>query len=140
MFLIHFKAMGLYVYASTESIMKNALKKVFLNKFFYEQIDTVDGDILKINCSGTIERSEFQTHQNFKFGGWYNDYDIYYTMHEQLLLDMCGCFGVDEDDIIMLLDYGYSADEIEAMLMDYDMISETVNAVKNMEEPYTICG
>ena len=53
---------------------------------------------------------------------------------------MCGCFGVDEDDVIMLLDYGYSADEIEAMLMDYDMISETVNAVKNMEEPYTICG
>ena len=60
--------------------------------------------------------------------------------NEQLLLDMCGCFGVDEDDVIMLLDYGYSADEIEAMLMDYDMISETVNAVKNMEEPYTICG
>ena len=140
MFLIHFKAMGLYVYTSTESIMKNALKKVFLNKFFYERIDTIDGDILKINCTGAIERSEFQTHQNFKFGDWYDDYDMYYTMHEQLLLDMCGCFGVDEDDVIMLLDYGYSADEIEAMLMDYDMISETVNAVKNMEEPYTICG
>ena len=140
MFLIHFKAMGLYVYTSTESIMKNALKKVFLNKFFYERIDTIDGDILKINCTGAIERSEFQTHQNFKFGDWYDDYDMYYTMHEQLILDMCGCFGVDEDDVIMLLDYGYSADEIEAMLMDYDMISETVNAVKNMEEPYTICG
>ena len=65
---------------------------------------------------------------------------MYYTMHEQLLLDMCGCFGVDEDDVITLLDYGYSTDEIEAMLMDYDMISETVNAVKNMEESYTICG
>ena len=140
MFLIHFKALGLFVYASTESIMKNALKKVFLNKFFYERIDTVDGDILKINCTGTIERSEFDTHRDFKFGGWYDDYDMYYTMHEQLILDMCGCFGVDEDDVIMLLDYGYSADEIEAMLMDYDMISETVNAVKNMEEPYTICG
>ena len=120
--------------------MKNALKKVFLNKFFYERIDTVDGDILKINCTGAIERSGFDTHRDLKFGGWYDDYDMYYTMHEQLILDMCGCFGVDEDDVIMLLDYGYSADEIEAMLMDYDMISETVNAVKNMEEPYTICG
>ena len=137
---IHFKAMGLYVYTSTESIMKNALKKVFLNKFFYERIDTIDGDILKINCYGSIERSGFDTHRDYKFGGWYDDYDMYYTMHEQLLLDMCGCFGVDEDDVIMLLDYGYSADEIESMLMDYDMISETVNAVKNMEEPYTICG
>ena len=140
MFLIHFKAMGLFVYASTESIMKNALKKVFLNKFFYEKIDTVDGDIICIDCNGILSRSEFDTHRDFKFGGWYDDYDMYYTMHEQLLLDMCGCFGVDEDDIIMLLDYGYTADEIEAMLMDYDMISETVNAVKNMEESYTICG
>ena len=140
MFLIHFKAMGLFVYASTESIMKNALKKVFLNKFFYERIDTIDGDIIRIDCNGILSRSGFDTHRDFKFGGWYDDYDMYYTMHEQLLLDMCGCFGVDEDDIIMLLDYGYSADEIEAMLMDYDMISETVNAVKNMEESYTICG
>ena len=126
--------------ASTESIMKNALKKVFLNKFFYERIDTIDGDIIRIDCNGILSRSGFDTHRDFKFGGWYDDYDMYYTMHEQLLLDMCGCFGVDEDDVIMLLDYGYSADEIEAMLMDYDMISETVNAVKNMEEPYTICG
>ena len=120
--------------------MKNALKRVCLNKFFYERIDTIDGDILKINCSGTIENSEFQTHQNYKFGGWYDAYNDYYTMHEQLLIDMCGCFGVDEDDIIMLLDYGYTCDEIEDMLMDYDMISETVNAVKSMEEPCESCG
>ena len=134
MFLIHFKAMGLYVYASTESIMKNALKKVFLNKFFYEKIDTVDGDILKINCSGTIERSEFDTHRDYKFGGWYDDYDMYYTMHEQLLLDMCGCFGVDEDDVIMLLDYGYSADEIESMLCDCTILNETIDAIKEQED------
>ena len=133
MFLIHFKAMGLYVYASTESIMKNALKKVFLNKFFYERIDTVDGDILKINCTGTIERSGFDTHRDYKFGGWYDDYDMYYTMHEQLLLDMCGCFGVDEDDVIMLLDYGYSADEIESMLCDCTILNETIDAIKEQE-------
>ena len=120
-------------YASTESIMKNALKKVFLNKFFYERIDTVDGDILKINCTGTIERSGFDTHRDLKFGGWYDDYDMYYTMHEQLLLDMCGCFGVDEDDVIMLLDYGYSADEIEAMLCDYSLLNETIDAIKEQE-------
>ena len=133
MYLIHFKALGLYVYASTESIMKNALKKVFLNKFFYERIDTVDGDILKINCYGSIERSGFDTNRDYKFGGWYDDYDMYYTMHEQLLLDMCGCFGVDEDDVIMLLDYGYSADEIEAMLCDYSLLNETIDAIKEQE-------
>ena len=133
MFLIHFKAMGLYVYPSTESIMKNALRKVFMNKFFYERIDTVDGDILKINCTGAIERSGFDTHRDLKFGGWYDDYDMYYTMHEQLLLDMCGCFGVDEDDVIMLLDYGYSADEIESMLCDCTILNETIDAIKEQE-------
>ena len=133
MFLIHFKALGLFVYASTESIIKNALKKVFLNKFFYEKIDTVDGDIIRIDCNGILSRSEFDTHRDFKFGGWYDDYDMYYTMHEQLLLDMCGCFGVNEDDIIMLLDYGYTADEIEAMLMDCSLLNDTVNAIKEQE-------
>ena len=133
MFLIHFKALGLFVYASTESIMKNALKKVFLNKFFYEKIDTVDGDIIRIDCNGILSRSEFDTHRDFKFGGWYDDYDMYYTMHEQLLLDMCGCFGVDEDDVIMLLDYGYSADEIESMLCDCTILNETIDAIKEQE-------
>ena len=133
MFIIHFKTLGLFVYASTESIMKNALKKVFLNKFFYERIDTVDGDIIRIDRNGILSRYEFDTHQNCKFGGWYDDYDMYYTMHEQLLLDMCGCFGVDEDDVITLLDYGYSADEIEAMLMDCSLLNDTVNAIKEQE-------
>ena len=64
MYLIHFKALGLYVYSSTESIIRNALKKVFLNNFSYERIDTVDGDILRIDCNGVITRSEFEIHQS----------------------------------------------------------------------------
>lgn len=51
MCLLHFEALGLYVYASTESIMKNALRKVGLQKSPYTKIDTVHGDILKfISC------------------------------------------------------------------------------------------
>ncbi|MBR6670398.1 MAG: class II glutamine amidotransferase, partial [Ruminococcus sp.] len=59
MCLIHFKDIGLYVYASTESIMKNALKKVGLHKFAYERVETDEGDILRIDKHGTIERAEF---------------------------------------------------------------------------------
>ena len=38
--------------------------------------------------------------------------------------------GIDEDDVIMLLDYGYSADEIEDMFMDYDLLRNTIQSIK----------
>ena len=46
---------------------------------------------------------------------------------------MCGCFGVDEEDILLLLDYGYRPDEIEDMLMDSDLISETIGGIRSLE-------
>ncbi|MCI5890321.1 MAG: class II glutamine amidotransferase [Lachnospira sp.] len=135
MFLIHFEALGLYVYASTESIMINALKKVGIHKFSFSEIRTIDGDILRIDSKGIITRSEFETYNNFKYNSWYDVYDYYdyYNEHEQLLLEMCKCYGVDEDDILLLLDYGYSCEEIEDMLCDYDLITDTIKAIKGDE-------
>ena len=46
---------------------------------------------------------------------------------------MCGCFGVDEEDILLLLDYGYRSDEIEDMLMDSDLIIETAKNIRLCE-------
>lgn len=134
MCLLHFEMLGLYIYASTESIMKNALRKVNMLSFPYTKIETVHGDIIKIDSNGIITRSEFEGKEDFRYASWlkyYDDFeDDYYNQHEQLLLDMCNCYGVDEDDIILLLDYGYSADEIEDMLCDYSLITDTVKAVK----------
>lgn len=134
MYLLHFEELGIYVYASTESIMKNALKKVGLHKFPYTKIETVHGDIFRIDSNGIISRSEFEDTE-YRFAPWYrysyDDFeDDYYTQHEQLLPDMCNCYGIDEDDVIMLLDYGYSSDEIENMMMDYDLIYSTIQSIK----------
>jgi len=138
MYLLHFEMLGLYIYTSTESIMKNALKKIGLHKFPYTKIETVHGDIIKINSTGTITCSEFEYKEDFRYASfmrYYDDWeDDYYTQHEQLLLDMCNCYGVDEDDVMMLLDYGYSADEIEDMLCDYSLITDTIRAVKGQED------
>ena len=135
MFLIHFEALGLYVYASTESIMMNALKKVGIHKFSFSEIKTIDGDIIRIDSKGIITRSEFETYNNFKYNSWYDVYDYYdyYNEHEQLLLEMCKCYGVDEDDILLLLDYGYTSEEIEDMLCDYELITDTIKAIKGDE-------
>ncbi len=139
MFLLHFEMLGLYVYASTESIMKNALKKVGMYNFPHTKIETAHGDIIRINSNGIITRSEFENREDFRYTSWlrylYDDFeDDYYNQHEQLLLEICGCYGIDEDDVIMLLDYGYSADEIEDMLCDYTLITETVRAIKGEED------
>lgn len=137
MCLLHFEMLGLYVYASTESIMKNTLKKIGLQNFPYTRIETAHGDIIKIDKNGTITRSEFEGKEDFRYASfmrYYDDWeDDYYNQHEQLLLEMCSCYGIDEDDVIMLLDYGYSSDEIEDMLCDYSLITDTVKAVKGEE-------
>ena len=138
MCLLHFEMLGLYIYASTESIMKNALKKIGLHKIPYTKIETVHGDIIKINNIGTITRSEFERKEDFRYVSFMRYYDDleeeYYTQHEQLLLEMCNCYGVDEDDVMILLDYGYSADEIEDMICDYSLITDTIRAVKVQED------
>ncbi len=143
MCLLHFDVLGLYVYASTESIMKNALKHVGLHKFASNRVDTVEGDILCIDRKGNITRSEFQPKiYRSKHGAWY-DYDdsSYYNMHEEILLAYCGCYGVDSADVELLLEYGYTCDEIEEMLMDTNLLHEALRDVKYMcgESLYESC-
>ena len=138
MCLLHFEMLGLYIYASTETIMKNALKKVCMQNFPCTKIETVHGDIIRIDSKGFITCSKFEKKEDFKYASFMRYYDDweeeYYTQHEQLLLEMCNCYGVNEDDVMMLLDYGYSADEIEDMICDYSLITDTIRAVKGGEE------
>ena len=131
MCLLHFESIGLYIYASTESIMKNALRKVGLYKFASEKIEVVEGNILCINKTGKITRSEFEPklHRS-KYMSWYGNDEPYYGVHEELLLAYCGCYGVDSSDVELLLEYGYTCDEIEDMLADHALLHETLQAIK----------
>lgn len=77
-----------------------------------------------------------------KYSSWY-DYDDspYYNMHEEILLAYCGCYGVDSSDVELLLEYGYTCDEIEEMLADHDLLQEALHNVKYMcgEDVYESC-
>lgn len=131
MCLLHFESIGLYIYASTESIMKNALRKVGLYKFASVKIEVVEGDILCINKTGEITRSEFEPKlYRSKYMSWYGNDEPYYGVHEELLLAYCGCYGVDSSDVELLLEYGYTCDEIEDMLADHALLHETLQAIK----------
>ena len=134
MCLLHFPVLGLYVYASTESIMKKALQKVGLHKFAMERVETDEGDILRIDKNGEVTRSEFEVKKyRSKYSSWYDYEDSpYYNMHEEILLAYCGCYGVDSSDVELLLEYGYTCDEIEEMLADHDLLHEALRDVKYM--------
>ena len=141
MCLLHFKDIGLYVYASTESIMKNALRRIGLNKITSERIKTDEGDIIRIDRNGDITRSEFEPKlYRSKYMSWYDD-SSYYNIHEEILLTYCGCYGVDSSDVELLLEYGYTCDEVEDMLADHDLLHEALRDVKYMcgEDIYESC-
>ena len=143
LYLIYFERFGLYVYASTKSIMNNALKAIRMQ---YEKpiiIKVCEGDIVSISSDGKIDSSRFnpdnysflstgtkRTHYSFDWYDWEEDEYCGYTDEEELILDMCNCYGIDEDDVLLLLDYGYTAMEIEDMFMDSNLLRSSVQEVK----------
>ena len=145
LYLVYFERFGLYVYASTKSIMDNALKAVGLQSESHTIIQTCEGDIVSISSDGKIDSSRFnpdnysflstgtkRTRYSFDWYDWEDDSDYCeYTDEEELLLDMCNCYGIDEDDVLLLLDYGYTAMEIEDMFMDTDLLRSAIQEVKH---------
>lgn len=76
------------IYASTETIMKNTMKRIGLHKFFSEKIEIVEGDIIHINRNGEITKSQFEPKlYRSKYLSWYYyDDSSYYNIHEEMLL------------------------------------------------------
>ena len=145
LYLIYIERFGLYIYSSTKSIMDNALKAVGLQFENPTIIQVCEGDIISINSSGEIDSSRFtpddysffststkKSCYSYEWYDWEDDSEYCgYTDEEELLLDMCNCYGVDEDDVILLLDYGYTTDEIEDMFMDGDLLRSAIQEVKH---------
>ena len=131
--LYHFPKIGLYVYASTKSILDNALKRVKLNGK-YSEVDVSEGEILEITPNGKINRSTFTMqdyiHTMFKPYNW--DYAKWWMEdeREELLLEYCSTFGVLEEEVELLLEVGYDPDEIEELLMDTAAMEEAISEAK----------
>lgn len=129
----HFKQLGLYIYASTKEILDNALKIVGF-KYRHTEIKLTDGEILQINSDGTAVKDTFEMTEKYNglldyscCDGWYDESE------KDLLLDFCGMFGVSEDDVELLLDFGYTCDEIEDLLMNPTELEEVMNEITGIE-------
>ena len=68
MCLLHFAQLGLYIYASTESILKKALQKAGFHKYPFEVLNIEEGTILEIDRYGFLSGSTFEVKESFRFG------------------------------------------------------------------------
>ena len=132
--LYHFPALGLYIYASTKSILDNALQQVNLSDKCFE-IDVSEGEIVEIASSGNLSKTTFAM-QNSVFSPYNWDNLNWYEAEEQeeFLLECCRMFGVPEEDVYLLLDYGFSADEIEEMLMNPNLLEDALAEISVLEQ------
>ena len=129
--IYHFPQCGLYVYASTEDILRKGLKNSRLNLGKAEPVRVFTGDILKIDGQGKISRSEFNDEKLY-FTSYTHGFDWwpYREPRRPYLLDddssedsyiddlkaVGSCFGISPDEIDALLSEGISPEEIEEYL------------------------
>ena len=132
--IYHFPKIGIYVYASTKSILDNALQQVNLSDKCFE-IDVSEGEIIEIAANGKHSKTTFAM-QNSVFSPYNWDNLNWYEAEEQeeFLLECCRMFGVPEEDVYLLLDYGFSADEIEEMLMNPNLLEDALAEISVLEQ------
>ena len=129
--IYHFPQSGLYVYASTEEILRKGLKYAHLNLGKGEPVRVYTGEILRIDGQGKITRSEFNDEKLYfaSYPHWF-DWQQYqeprwpYHFEEEAFKDsyiadlkaVAACCGVYPEDIDALLAEGVTLEEIEEYL------------------------
>ena len=126
MSILHFRKMGVYVFASTERILWKALveSELFddLQTGNYEQIEIDAGDILKICNNGHIEKEKFR--YSYSSGPHWYDFGQRYIFddygYESDYLDdiktVASMYGEDPEFIQEMYEQGFTLEELEEMI------------------------
>ena len=115
---------GIIVYASTEEILKKAVRRFNFSLGGFKRIEINCGDILKSDCHGNITKSEFDTYgliQNWYLSNWRgelfeNGYGGLKKAYDDYINDIksvAGHFGYSSEDVDLLLEEGFSPEELE---------------------------
>ncbi|MBE6081489.1 MAG: glucosamine 6-phosphate synthetase [Tissierellaceae bacterium] len=136
--ILHFPTLQLYIYASTDEILFNALTqwgstkdeiidKVIHGKKLIENIPCNKGDILIIHPNGKIERNKFKPKE--KIWGLYNSYD--YPLYDdeeykELLAREALDEGITRDEFNRLLKI-YSFEDVEYFIYTGRLYEEVIN-------------
>ncbi len=132
--LYNYPEKGLYIYASTEEILKAGLKKLRRNFGKHEKVKLESGEILRIDSTGRQSRSKFddmELYYSYSFYPYHHGWEDIWSApskpstamldpaEKQYLDDMKHIafhFGYFPEDIDELLAEGYTLDEIEEFI------------------------
>ncbi len=119
-----YKFDGFYIYASTDEIMQNTLQKLSLPEC--SRVNVECGDILKINSKGEIDVRHFNF-QEYNYMGYGHHF---IKADREYLEEIAAIYGLETEDILTLIDFGYDVFEIEEMLYfgdTHEFVSEIMS-------------
>jgi glutamine phosphoribosylpyrophosphate amidotransferase len=122
--IYHWRDRGLYLYASTEDILKAALARMPFDFGIPEHVEINEGDMMRIASNGEVETAQFSLKNLYSYGGYgypYSHYlDDWYTQpirtegsYKDILKSMAQTFGYSPEDVDMLLAEGFTLQDIE---------------------------
>ena len=122
--LFHFEKLGFYIYASTEPILKTALKQLNMKLGKPTKIKVDCGEILKIDADGSMTRSQFDD-TNLFLGyshrpRWPVQPECWKPATNNSYINdlksIAAYYGIYEDEIDEMLADGVTPEEIEELL------------------------
>ena len=124
--LFHFEKLGFYIYASTEPILKTALKQLNMKLGKPTKIKLDCGEILKIDAEGHMSRGQFDDSKIFLgYSHWPRYYSrpaVWETVQDSQasyiedLKSVAAYYGIWPEDIDEMLADGVTPEEIEELL------------------------
>lgn len=126
MCIYHYEKLGFYIYASTEPILKTALKQLNMKLGKPTKVKLDCGEILKIDAEGHLSRSQFDDSKIFL---GYSHWPRYYSRpavwepvqdsqasYIEDLKSVAAYYGIWPEDIDEMLADGVTPEEIEELL------------------------
>ena len=129
--LYHWPQLGLYLYASTEDILKKALQGIRIKLGKPSEIDIDSGEILCIDRHGRVTKACFDDTHLYLYGGYsryywphaFSFWDTFsaYDRYIDELKSVARAFGYSPEDVDVLLKEGFTPEEIEESLYCMEM-------------------
>ena len=126
MCIYHYEKLGVYIYASTEPILKSALKQLNLKLGKPTKVKLDCGEILKIDTDGRMTRSQFDDSKIFLGYSYWPRYYSRPAVWEPIqdsqdsyiedLKSVASYYGIWPEDIDEMLADGVTPEEIEELL------------------------
>lgn len=126
--IYHYPQLGLYLYASTQEILSDALKMMRMQKVEHEAILPWPGDIIRINRCGQIEKSTFAVVDPFPTftpraqlisSALQNSRRAKQAAQQeyiQAVKSLATFYGFEPDYVELLLADGYTVEELEDLI------------------------